>query len=204
MKKEQANSIWLNRKNVNSILIYTDGSAYWKNKFGGIGILINNKGNKVEFNLGPFKDTTTQEMELGAVIYALKMVLEINKKTKIPIELYSDSQYSINMINENWLENWERFSFVGKKNQEFLIEFLKIYREYLKNNIKFVLHHVRGHQGIIGNEIVDKLANEAYQKHKSANFSKLIIKKGTIFQILNTPPNFLIKGEEKNEKEKSK
>jgi ribonuclease HI len=79
-------------------------------------------------------------MELTAVINALKF---FNNNTYSKCIIYSDSQYVINTINNNWKRNknndlWEQLD------------------SLISSNIKFVW--VKGHDGNEMNEKADKLA----------------------------------------------
>ena len=80
--------------------IYTDGACSGNPGAGGYcAILIFNGIEKVVS--GGEDDTTNNRMELLAVIKGLKAL-----KEPCMVDLYSDSQYVINAINEKWLENW--------------------------------------------------------------------------------------------------
>lgn len=133
------------------IQVYCDGSVYYKSKLGGLGcyVLFPNQ-TEILFNKG-YSQTTISRMELRAIIEALK-ILTPNKNNQI--ELYSDSQYCIKSINE-WLENWKQFNYRNVKNFDLWSQFIELRKEF--TNIKFI--HVRGHKGVLGNEIVDLLAD---------------------------------------------
>jgi len=144
-----------------NIIAYTDGSAVLKYPFlGGFGVYIKTKTKTYKISKG-FFNTKTGRMELTAVIYCLKSIQ--NKNARITI--YSDSMYVVNTCNE-WIENWDRIGFVGKKNIDLLKQLLYELRLFAK---KPVLIHIKGHQDVIdkhteGNNIVDRLAD--YKRHK--------------------------------------
>lgn len=82
--------------------IYTDGACSGNPGPGGWAALLMYNGVKKEIS-GFESDTTNNRMELLAVIRGLEAV-----KLPRPIELYSDSSYVVNSINQNWIENWQR------------------------------------------------------------------------------------------------
>ena len=140
-------------KGSDRMVIYTDGSAYHKDRVGGIGIYITYKGEEWCLSRG-YKNTTNNRMELRAVIESMKLI----EDKSIPVTIYSDSEYVINIFN-SWLFNWESEGFVDKKNVDLLKQACIEYRKFLDiDNIEFVW--CKGHSGIEGNELADMLAGE--------------------------------------------
>lgn len=131
--------------------IYTDGSCR-ANGNGGLGVVWLKNGEKVyEFSKG-FKNTTNNQMELKAIMYALLSI----KKPIDSLEIISDSEYSIGILtNSKWNP---------KKNKELITYIKKVIstkQELIKEPIKWT--HVRGHQksgniNMVWNNYVDKLA----------------------------------------------
>ena len=66
------------------------------------------------------------------------------------------SKYVVNVIEKNWLFNWEKNNFSKKKNSDLWIRFLNVYR---KHNVRFIW--VKGHSNIKENERCDELAVKA-------------------------------------------
>lgn len=106
---------------------------------------------------------TNQRAELHALKYALEHAVE--NESEDGYEIFTDSMYSKNCI-EKWSDSWERNgwkSSTGKEvaNQDLIKPSLRMYRR-LKNHYGNNLNitHVRGHQGNVGNEAADKLAND--------------------------------------------
>ena len=60
-------------------------------------------GNHAKEISGFDPETTNNKMELTAVIMALSSL-----KQPCNVELYSDSAYVVNAINNGWLENWKK------------------------------------------------------------------------------------------------
>lgn len=94
-------------------------------------------------------------MELLAVIVALEALKREGQK----VTIFSDSKYVVDAVTKGWVFNWERIGYAKKKNPDLWQRFLKVYR---KHEVTF--QWVKGHAGDPGNEYVDKLAVEAYQK----------------------------------------
>ena len=129
---------------------YTDGAYSSVRDQGGIGIIFLKNGEEVLRYSNMYKGTSNNQMELGAIIIALRMI-----KGKIDsLTIYTDSQYCIGCATLGWKR---------KKNKIMWTEFDKQYRrvKQLCPNIQFV--HVKGHNGEKYNEIVDKLAVAASQ-----------------------------------------
>lgn len=150
-----------------SIVIFTDGSCNVKNRLGGYGALLQFKdGEEVlgekEISVG-YSNTTISRMELRAITESLKVIKE---KDLYPVLVVSDSQYTVNSINKDWVLNWERENFFGRKNSDLWIEFLVEKRKFKKNNLIF--KHTRGHDRGLecyrnGNNRADILAD--YKRH---------------------------------------
>lgn len=130
---------------MNDIVIYTDGAYSSIRDQGGIGIVILNEDKKVLEYSNSYKRTTNNQMELGAVIIALRLIKEPCKS----ILIYTDSQYVIGCATLGWKR---------KKNINLWLEYdVQIDRvSKLCSNIKFV--HVKGHADNKWNNYVDKLA----------------------------------------------
>lgn len=138
------------------IIIYTDGSCNNKTGYGGYGIYIKNGGKEIYLHKG-YKNTTSNRMEMRAILYALKYV---NKKEKIII--YSDSMYCVNSIMKGWVYFWERDCWYNRKNADI---WKRILIELRKFRIQPKLIHQKGHldnldnEHVLGNNIADLLAS---------------------------------------------
>jgi len=133
------------------ITIYTDGSSLGNPGPGGYGTVLLTEKHRKELSQG-YKLTTNNRMELMAVIVGLE-ALKIPQST---VTVYSDSQYVVNALEKNWVFDWEKKRFKGKKNADLWIRFLKVYRCHTVNFV-----WVKGHDGNKENERCDKLAVEA-------------------------------------------
>ncbi len=136
------------------IKIYTDGSCLSNPGNGGWAAIINVNG-EIKKISGNEKNTTNNRMELMAPINALK-----NINSKDPIEIFTDSKYVKNGINEwinTWiLNNWKTSKKENVKNKDLWLELHKLNQSL---NVKW--NWVKAHAGDPLNEEVDMLAKEA-------------------------------------------
>ena len=148
---------------MDKIIIYTDGACsgnqYETNK-GGYGAVLLYKDHKKEIYGGEI-NTTNNKMELKGCIEGLKSL----KKKEIPVEVYTDSAYICNCINQKWYINWRKNGWVNSKkkpveNKELWVELLELIESF--KNIKFF--KVKGHSGVELNELADRLANKGMEE----------------------------------------
>ena len=137
-----------------SYRIFTDGSCRG-NGNGGIGVVWLRNDEKVyEFSKG-FKNTTNNQMELKAILYALISI----KKPIDSLEIITDSEYCIGVLtNPKWnpKKNIELINFIKKV--------IKTKQQLVKEPIKWT--HTRGHQKDNSentklNNLCDRLATNA-------------------------------------------
>lgn len=134
-----------------SYIMFTDGAYSSTRDQGGVGIVILKDGKEILRYSNMYKRTTNNQMELGAIIIALRMI----KKKIDSLVIHTDSQYCIGCA----VQGWKR-----KKNRVMWEEFDRQYSRVkeLCPDIKFV--HVKGHSGNKYNEIVDQMAVSASQR----------------------------------------
>lgn len=139
-----------------AIEIYTDGACSGNPGAGGWGAILRCGDVEKEMS-GGAKDTTNNRMELTAVIEALKAL-----KRGCEITIYTDSRYVMDGVNQ-WMPNWKRNNWrtTNKKSEVKNLDLWLELDEILPlHKIKWIW--VKGHNGHIENERVDKLArNEA-------------------------------------------
>jgi ribonuclease HI len=137
------------------VQIFTDGAAKGNPGPGGYGVVMEwvGKPYKKEFYEG-FRHTTNNRMELLAVIVGLEKL----KNPNTTVLVTSDSKYVVDAVQKNWVFQWEKKGFAGKKNPDLWIRFLKIYR---KHQVEF--HWIKGHNNHPQNERCDELAVIASQ-----------------------------------------
>lgn len=138
---------------MNKITIYSDGACNGE-KIGGIGIIILKNDKEILRYSQRYPNTSNNQMELGAVIVALRCI----KESVNSIEIITDSQYVVGCASQGWQR---------KKNKALWKEYDKqIERIKSLCATDIVFTHVRGHQTDDSehtkyNNIVDKLAQQA-------------------------------------------
>jgi ribonuclease HI len=140
-----------------NITLYSDGSSLGNPGPGGWGTILEFNGHEKELSGGdPY--TTNNQMELQGVIEGLKAL-----KESCHVEIYSDSKYVVQAINE-WLANWikNNWKTAGKKP----VKNLELWQEYLlvSQNHTIKANWVKGHAGHPQNERCDILARDEAEK----------------------------------------
>lgn len=113
---------------------------------------------------GGKEDTTNNEMELTAVLEALKYFENKYNGTKDKLIIYSDSAYIVNTVNEKWYIRWMKEGWVTTagtsiKNREI---WENIIQYILKYDISF--KKVKAHATDEYNQMVDRAAREETEK----------------------------------------
>jgi ribonuclease HI len=138
---------------VDTVHIYTDGACKGNPGPGGWGALLA-FGEKERELFGGEPETTNNRMELTAVIEALGAL-----KRRCRVELYTDSQYVMNGIKE-WLPQWKRRGWKTAANKPVKNVDLWERLDAAVSAHAVHWHWVRGHDGHVGNERADALANQ--------------------------------------------
>jgi ribonuclease HI len=139
-------------------LIFTDGAAKGNPGRGGFGVVISFDGKVLE--KGGFKEyTTNNEMELKAVVEALK---EVAGK-KVSVEIYTDSKYVVEGA-KGWVFGWVKNGWKTKTSGDVLNKDLWQELLPLLGKVEIVWHKVPGHVGIVGNERADVIASDFADK----------------------------------------
>lgn len=135
---------------MDSLKIYTDGAYSSSRDQGGIGIVVLQGDKKVLEYSNMFKRTTNNQMELGAVILALRAIT----KPYNSITIFTDSQYVIRGATLGWKR---------KKNIKLWQEYDKQFERVSSLCSDITFTHVKGHNGDVWNEYCDKIAVKASQ-----------------------------------------
>ena len=134
--------------------IFTDGACKGNPGPGGWGAVLRTGGHEKELS-GHAPATTNNRMELTAVIEALRAL-----KSPCTVALHTDSRYVIDGITKwvfGWQKNgWRTADKKPVKNEDLWRELVLITKPH---RIDWIW--VKGHDGHIENERVDKLASDA-------------------------------------------
>lgn len=139
--------------------IYTDGSCLGNPGAGGWAAILLYKEHQKKVSGGK-ADTTNNQMELTAVIEALKAL-----KKSSEVTIYIDSQYVKNGITE-WVKKWKvnGWRTADKKPVKNVELWKDLDDQVSKHQIKW--QWVKAHNGNKYNEIVDELARFEAMKVK--------------------------------------
>ena len=135
--------------------IYTDGACSGNPGKGGWGVILMYGGREKELSGGE-ADTTNNRMEVYAAIVGLSSL-----KEKCRVNLYSDSAYLVNAIEQHWLDNWKKSGW--KTSSKDAVK----NRDLWENLIELLAYHevtfikVKGHADNEYNNRCDKLARDA-------------------------------------------
>lgn len=151
------------------IRIYCDGACSGNPGNAGSGLAIySNKRNPVLLYGAYEEEGTNNIAELNALHQALVIARQTSSENIISI--FSDSKYAIDCIT-TWAYSWKKNGWSKKggeiKNLELIIEAHTLY-EKLKDKIE--INHVKGHAGVEGNELADRMAVYTI-KAKNKNFA---------------------------------
>lgn len=151
------------------VKIYCDGACSGNPGNAGSGLAIYSSKKKPVLLYGAYEEIGTNNIaELNALHQALIIASQTHSENIISI--YSDSKYAIDCIT-TWAYGWKANGWTKKggeiKNLELIIEAHNLY-EKLKNKIEII--HVKGHSGVEGNELADRMAVYTI-KEKNKDFS---------------------------------
>ena len=143
-----------NPNNDQLIEIYTDGACLGNPGKGGWGAILLYKGHKKEIS-GSKADTTNNQMELKAVIEALKHI-----KKSLKIIIYTDSTYVKDGIT-SWILSWKRNGWKTANKKP--VKNAELWQELdsLAMSHQIEWRWVKAHNGNKYNELVDELARAA-------------------------------------------
>jgi len=142
------------------VTIYTDGACSGNPGPGGWGVILMYGDQKKELSGGE-PETTNNRMELQGVIAGLSAL-----KEPCRVDLYTDSQYVVNAINQKWLDGWIRNGWKRKggpvKNPDLWQQVADLLRVH---QVRFFW--VKGHDENPYNNRCDQLAVEASRANRA-------------------------------------
>jgi ribonuclease HI len=141
------------------VVIYCDGACsgnQFKGNRGGWGAVLSYQGTVKEIRGGE-RNTSNQRMELSGCIQALERL----KGSGLEVDVYSDSAYLVNGMQQKWYERWESNGWLNYRrkpveNRDLWERLLRVVRAH---NVTF--RKVSGHSGVGPNERADELARLA-------------------------------------------
>jgi ribonuclease HI len=137
-----------------TVKIFTDGAAKGNPGPGGYGAVLSFGDNVLEIGEGKIL-TTNNEMELRAVVEALKQVPDSIKE----VSIYTDSKYVVQGAT-GWIFGWMKSGWQTKAGTD--VSHQELWQELaaLLKKVSVDWHKVPGHVGIIGNERADTIASQ--------------------------------------------
>lgn len=136
---------------MNNLVIYTDGAYSSSRNQGGLGIVFTKDGEEIMHFSKMYKDTTNNQMELRAVILALKSI----KKPFDSITIVTDSMYVIGCATKGWKK---------EKNANLWKAYDAAWEQVGKLCPKVEYEWVKGHTDNKFNNLADRLALHASQE----------------------------------------
>ncbi|MBR4270835.1 MAG: ribonuclease HI [Clostridia bacterium] len=145
------------------VIIYTDGACSYNPGPGGWGCVLIYKDIQKSFS-GFDKNTTNNQMEMQAVIEALKKLSE-----PCEVDLYSDSAYVVNAFNAGWLDNWKKNNWRTAQHKPVKNDDMWKEMDRLVNMHSVVFHKVKGHSDVELNNLCDSLARGEVDRFLATN-----------------------------------
>ncbi len=158
-KREKSKEEYTLQADIAEITIYCDGACKGNPGESGSGLVIYEGEKKPTLLYGQYKKQgTNNTAELNALYKALLIAKEAEDSR---VNICCDSKYSIDCITK-WAYSWKSNGWKKKggeiKNLEIIQEAHSLYEE-LKERI--VIEYVKGHAGVEGNELADRMAGYA-------------------------------------------
>lgn len=146
------------------IQVWTDGACSGNPGSGGAAAIIRYSNSTVKEITFYEEQSTNQRMEIKAVIIAIAEILKTPHDEK-NIEIYSDSAYVCNCINQEWYKRWFKNGWVNSKkepvaNKDLWENLFQMLNE-LKEDYQITFIKVKGHSMNTWNERADRLAVRA-------------------------------------------
>jgi len=134
--------------------IFTDGACKGNPGPGGWGVILRMGRHEKEMS-GSDPSTTNNRMEMTAVIRGLKALIE-----PCEVTIYTDSRYVIDGITK-WVHGWKRNGWVNASKQP--VRNADLWHDLIEVAQRHTIEWqwVKGHNGHVENERVDKLASDA-------------------------------------------
>lgn len=140
------------------VVLYTDGACSGNPGPGGYGAVLIYGGVEKEI-FGGEKSTTNNKMEMMAVIKGLEAL-----KEPCEVEVYSDSAYIVNAIEQGWIDSWKKNGWrkADKKPVKNVDLWEKLLELMEKHSVTF--NKVKGHADDEYNNRCDRIAVREREK----------------------------------------
>ena len=140
------------------VVLYTDGACSGNPGPGGYGAVLIYSGEKKEI-FGGEKSTTNNKMEMMAVIKGLEAL-----KEPCEVEVYSDSAYIVNAIEQGWIESWKKNGW--RKADKKPVKNVDLWEKLLElmDKHKVIFNKVKGHADDEYNNRCDRIAVREREK----------------------------------------
>ena len=134
------------------VVLYTDGACSGNPGPGGYGAVLIYGGVEKEI-FGGEKSTTNNKMEMMAVIKGLEAL-----KEPCEVDVYSDSAYIVNAIEQGWIESWKKNGW--RKADKKPVKNVDLWEKLLElmDNHKVTFNKVKGHADDEYNNRCDRIA----------------------------------------------
>jgi ribonuclease HI len=155
--------------NSKDIHIFCDGGCDPNPGPSGSGLVVYQAGKLIEMHYGLFSlNGTNNTAELNALHQAM-LIARRKSEVGLSVQILSDSVYSINAMT-TWAKAWKARGWQKKTgelaNRELI---MTMYGDYLALSKNVNIDHVKGHSGVEGNELADRLSILA-MRHKPTEF----------------------------------
>jgi ribonuclease HI len=138
------------------VICFTDGACSGNPGYGGYGIVVCDDSFQIIKKISQgVENTTNNRMELQAVITAIELAKRNNYDE---IEIFTDSAYVVNAINQKWIATWIMRGWKTIKNEEVKNRDLWEKLISVTPGIKYHFTKVKGHSSNKLNDLADDLA----------------------------------------------
>jgi ribonuclease HI len=149
-----------------AVVIHTDGGCRPNPGPGGWGAVLRYGGHIRELCGGESGDTSNNRMELTAPIMALEALTR-----PMLVQLYTDSTYVRNGITK-WVLGWERngWKTAARQPVKNVDLWQRLQAACVRHRVEWFW--VRGHSGVVDNELADQLATRGLLAALEAAYSR--------------------------------
>ena len=139
------------------IHIYCDGGCDPNPGPAASGVVVYRSGNINAKYHGLYHQGTNNTAELNALFEAMKLADGLIKQGN-KVQILSDSSYSVKAITQ-WAAGWQRKNWTRGKNEVLANAELikKMYACFVQLPADLSIIHVKGHSGVEGNELADRM-----------------------------------------------